>query len=480
MAKASEMLRQKYDAAREERDALVTAINERIMNDGESASEDERKRLDEMQARINERKEGYEAQRDFEFEVEADAEYSRQASAEAAKVRERSEETIESLRRAARDVMGPDGLRDYDQRAGQQLATFTEMGTSRGKRQKLTLNPQLSHNLEVVRSLGVDPSDYVGAAMSGRTMVAERGQSGEMDVRVYNATTAADGGALVPTFWDESLYRFASWIGGVQAAGAEIIPLTGNNALKLPKITGYEADALKPRPEGETVTHEVRDTVGDVTLTPRPYRGFSVETDELMKAALIDTRMLLVLRGLARALTKSKERDFHWGTGAGEPKGVLHDIPASRVRKTEGNTTNIRYEDVPNALGLMDADYHMGNRPGSIVSLMHSRIWFSGFVGAKATDGHPLYPHLANGGRLIFGTTAMFSSEMAAVPAKDATLACVGNFLDGYIIGTVGGTEIEVTDDARFLEWERTYRIQEYCDGQIRDDLALTYIQSKA
>ena len=479
MAKASEMLRQKYDTAREERDAVVTDINNRIMDDGDPASSEERRQLEDMQSRIDNLKEDFEAQRDLEAQYEKDAEYSRNASEEAAKIRERAAEDVESLRRASRDAGGAEALRLYDERAGSQLADFEQISQRKGLK-KLSLSPHLAHNFSLLRDMGVSAGDYVAAVRSGHTMVAERQEAGRMDVRVFSAGGAGAGAELVPTFWDNSLYLFASYVGGVQNAGAEVIPLTGNNALKLPKITGYEADALEQRPEGTTVTHEVRDTTGDVTLTPRPYRGFSVETDELMKAAVIETRMLLVLRGLARALQKGKERDFHNGTGVGEPKGILQSVPTERIRKTGGSKTDIRYEDIPNALGLLDADYHEGERPGSLVSLMHSRIWFSGIVAAKGSDGHPLYPHLATGGRGIFSTVARFSSEMAQMPAANAILACVGNFMDGYIIGTVGSAEIEVTDDARFLEWERTYRIQEYCDGQIRDELALAYIQSKA
>jgi len=481
MAKASEILRRKYDAAREERDALVTEINNRIANDGDVATPEEREKLAQMQSRIDERKEDYEAQRDLEDQYERDAEYSQKASEEAAKIRERAEENTESFRGAVRDLSGSEGLRAYDERAGGQLAEFAQMSETGEKKLKVQLNPHLAHNFRLLRDMGVSARDYVAATRSGYTMIAERQKEGRMDVRVYNAATAGEGKELVPTFWDNSLYLFASYVGGVQNAGAEVIPLTGNNALKLPKITGYEADALQPRPEGETVTHEVRDTTGDVTLTPRPYRGFSVETDELMKAALIDTRMLLVLRGLARALQKGKERDFHNGDGNGEPKGILHAVPASRIRKTGGNTTNIQYGDIPNALGLLDADYHEGERPGSLITLLHSRIWFSAFVGAVAAgDKHPLYPHLATGGRQIFSTMARFSSEMAQTPVENAILAAVGNFMDGYVIGTVGSAEIEVTDDARFLEWERCYRIQEYCDGQVRDALALAYVVSDA
>ncbi|MCY4129586.1 MAG: hypothetical protein OXG15_10175, partial [Gammaproteobacteria bacterium] len=252
MALASEILRRKYDTAREERDALITEINERVLNGGDAATEDERKRLEDMQKRIDELKEDYEAQRDLEAAYTQDAEYSRNASEEAAKIRDRSAEDTESLRRAARDMGGPEALREYDERAGDQLATFAEIADKRLISKKLSLAPHLAHNFKLLRDMGVSAADYVSAVRAGQTMVAERQKEGRIDVRVYAAGTEGAGKELVPTFWDNSLYLFASYVGGVQNSGAEVIPLMGNNVLKLPKVTGYEADALQQRPESQT------------------------------------------------------------------------------------------------------------------------------------------------------------------------------------------------------------------------------------
>ena len=92
----------------------------------------------------------------------------------------------------------------------------------------------------------------------------------------------------------------------------------------------------------------------------------------------------------------------------------------------------------------------------------------------------PLYPFLAQGGREIFGTGTVYSHAMAKAPSANALLAVTGNFMDAYVIATLGTMEIEVSDDFRFLDFERVYRIQEYCDGQVQDDDAIAYVQSAA
>ena len=440
--KASEMLRQKYDTAREERAAFHEKINERILGGGDPASDDEKRTLAEMAERVDSRKEDYEAQRDLEQMVTDDAEYSQRASEEAAKITERSDEETESFRRAARDIDGAEGLRAYDERSGEQLKQFALLSATGDKEHKLTLAPFLSHNMRSLRELGVSAVDYVAALRSGYAMIAERNEDGRPDVRLYNVTTSGEGKELVPTFWDNSLYLYASWIGGVQNSGADVIPLTGNNVLKLPKVTGYNADGLAPGAEGATTTQEVKDTTGTTDLTPRPYRGFSAETDELMRAATIDTRLQLVLRGLSRALQLGKENDFPTpGPVAGEPKGILNGVAAGRIEKTGGNTTLPRYQDLPNALGKLDAEYHMAGRPGSLVSLMHSAIWFAAYVGSVATDGHPVYPHLAQGMKEIFTTRVEFSHAMKNAAADGNLLVAAGNFMDAYVIGTLGTAE---------------------------------------
>ena len=475
---ASDALRDKYDVARREVQDFLSTITERVLNNGDAMSESERAQIKEKNAAVDARKEDYEAQRDLEDMVSAH-EPIEKIEREVGSVGRSSLETSDSLRRAVHDTGGEDGLRKYDERSAIQLADFSHIAATGEKTRKITMNPQAARNFHMLRDMGVSASDYVSAIRSGYQMVAERVESGGLDVRLYNITTSGEGMELVPTFWDNSLYLFASYIGGVQAAGAQVIPVMGNNQLKLPKVTAYSGP-LGVVTESTSLTNETKDTTDTTDLTPRPYRGFSGETDELMRAAAIDTRMLLVLRGLSRALQLGKENDFHNGDGMGKPKGVLNGVAAGRIAKTGGNAVNIRYQDMPAALALLDAEYHQPGREGSLASLMHSSIWFTAFVGSVASDGHPVYPHLAMGGKEIFSTRAVFSHAMVKAPAANALLAGVGNFMDAYVIATLGTMEIEVSDDVRFLEYERVYRIQEYCDGQVQDANALAFVQSKA
>ena len=475
MDTVAERLRKKYEDAC----AAVHAYTEPIIQRGEGggavATADELAETKRLKAAADAAKADYEKQRDLEAMV---SETPDQAAIERdlARVNEAGGAEAESIRKAVRDNLGSEGLSSYDDRTGAQLADFAKLSESGDRSISISVNPTLARNLAELTALGVSAGDYVTALRSGRMLIAER-RNKTSDVRAYNIATSGEGKELVPTFWDNALYLFASYIGGVQAAGATTIPVMGNNTLKMPKVTGY-APGLNVSGEGVALTSESKDATNTVDLTPRPYRGYTAETDEIMRAAVIDVRMLLVLRGLARALQLGKENDFHNGNGTGKPKGILHNVPAARIQKTGGNAVNIRYGDIPAALGLLDAEYHSDTRAGSISSLMHSATWFNAFVGAVASDGHPIYPHLAQGGGNIFGTNRVFSHAMQAAPAADALLAVVGNFSDFYVIATMGGSEITVSDDLRFLSFERVYRIQEYCDGTPRDDKAAAFIQS--
>jgi len=176
-----------------------------------------------------------------------------------------------------------------------------------------------------------------------------------------------------------------------------------------------------------------------------------------------------------------KEEDFHDGDGSSKPKGILNGVAAGRITKTGGNTTNIRYQDIPAAMGLLDAEYHMAGRPGSLKSLMHSGIFWNGIVADTDTQGNPIYPMswlFGGGTRSLFETEVVFSGHMPSTPATDKIISVHGNLMDAYVIPSTGTQEIEVSDDVRFLQWQRVYRIQEYCDGKVRDNKAVSYIQS--
>lgn len=480
MSEALQALKDKYEGFCQERQSLLDTAQERVLNGGEGLTADERTKAAELSSKVDESKEQFEAQRDLEQMV-ANEEPLKDVERSLSVVGDASGEQNESIRRAVRDGMGSDGLRQFDERSASFLADFDEMSRNNKRDQKLSINPSLCHNLRLLREMGVSAADYVRAVADGRAMVAERNKEGNLDVRVYGTDQAGYGTELVPTFWDNSLYLFASYIGGVQAAGAEVIPVMGNNTLKLPKVTAY-ASGLDIGAEGTAITTETRDQTNTTDLTPRPYRGFSAETDELMRAAAIDTRMLIVLRGLARALQLGKEDDFHDGDGSSKPKGVLNGVAATRIQKTGGNTTDIRYQDIPGALSKLDAEYFTMGREGSLTCVMHSTEYWNGIVAKTDSDGRPLYPPnwLFGGGRQLFEARVVFSHKMATTPAANALLAMVGNMMDAYVIATMGTMEIEISDDLRFLEWERVYRIQEYCDGQVRDDKALAYVQSAA
>ena len=477
--KALDKLKDDYNTLCSERQETFNKISERVISGGDKITDEEKRTLKAMDAHLDSAKEDYETQRDFEAMADTHEPIST-IEREVESVSERMEGEAESKRAIARDISGREGVQAYDERAGNVLEKFEEMSRTGSKGITIEVNPHRAHNFKMLRDMGVSTRDFVSAVRSGHQLIAERNKQGNLDVRSYNITTDTQGGDLVPTFWDDTLYLFASYIGGVQAAGAEIIPVMGPNPLKLPKVLAY-GTAIPIVAEAVDAA-EVQETVDTTDLQPRAYRGYSGETDELMRSAVINTRMMLVLRGLSRALQLGKEDDFHDGNGTSKPKGILNGVAAGRITKTGGNTTDIRYQDLPSAMAKLDAEYHQPGRPGSLVALMHSAEFWKGIVAKVDTDGRPLYPMhwLFGNPRMLFEAMVVFSHKMAQAPAANALLAVVGNMMDAYVIATTGTQEIEVSDDVKFLSWQRTYRIQEYCDGQVRDDKALGYVQSAA
>ena len=473
MSETLAKLSARADEPREELHQLAETVKARIMDGGHPMTADEKQRVAELEKLADQRKEDYEAQRDLEALHRNQAEDRNTVERELAEVREATAESQESARRALRDAAGPSAVRDLDTRAAEQMRAFNSMSDTTTRTTKLQFNLQAARQFRDLREAGLSPADYVNAVVSGRGML----ETEQGDVRIYGVgggTTAA----LIPTFWDESLYLFASYIGGVQNSGAMVIPVAPSTTVRLPKVTAY-ASGLASVDPGTTITTETNDTIAHDELNTRAYRGFAAETDELRRSASIDTRMLLAMRSLSRALQLGKEADFHNGNGTNKPDGILNAIPAGRITDTASASAGFAYGTVPAALANLNAEYHTGPA-GNLVFLVHSARWFADFVGQVATDGHPVYPHLMMGGEMsrgLFGARVNFSHLLAATVASDANLGVVGDFYNGYVIATGGMAEVEVSDEARFLDWEYVYRIQEYCDGTRRDANAFAWIQ---
>lgn len=488
--KASDALRERYEAAADAFQTHFSNLNERVL-EGHSLTDEEKAETDRLRSAVDSAKLDWSDQRDLEAMAESVTEDRAQVEAEIAKATAAVTAQTESVRGAVLDGLGRDGLDAYDQRTAEQFDMFQRIADTRDKSLVLDLNPEAARNFAKVSAAGVSPADYVAAVRSGQHMQAVRNAEGRTDVRVY--TAGANTASIIPTYWDTTLYLFKSWIGGVEAAGADVIPVEGINAVRLPQVTAYHSTPASPGAEGVANTNDVQDTVGYTELTPRPYRAHSAETDELRRSASIDTRMQLVLRSLGRALQLGKETDWHNGTGTGEPLGILTGVDNTATPNatnfpnlvaTGGNTAGLGYGSIPDALGLLDTEYHLMGGPG-VVSLIGTVTWFRDFVGKTADgagqNGQALYPFLANGGNNIFGTRVQFSSQIHnSTPAANRVLAVVGSFMDAYVIASSGNTEIRASDDDRFLQWERVFSIQEYADGKPRDRRALSYIRSKA
>ena len=228
-------LRDRYDGIRGELQTLVDDIKSRTAEGGAKMSAEERGTVTRLTDELNAAKEDWEAQRDLEAMADIPSLPDSGTDRELRQAETLAAEGAESLRAAAQDVGGRELVHSIDERAGAQLAEFAQ--TSAAGRGKISLNPHLAHNFAELQKLGVSPADYVSAVRSGRVMVAEETRQGNHDVRLYNVGTNTAGGHLVPTFWDQSLYLFASYIGGVQNAGATVIPVTGMQTMRLPKVT---------------------------------------------------------------------------------------------------------------------------------------------------------------------------------------------------------------------------------------------------
>ena len=470
---AADTLRAAWQEAAAKAHDFLAGINQKV-SEGSVASPEELAQGKELASAAAKAKTDYEAQRDLEALVSdntPDAETMR----EIADLNARVGEENESKRKAVRDNFGHDELQDFDNRAARQLEAFGKMcseGRSGGV--TLDLNVQAARNYRELTALGLSGADYVAAVRSGSMLMAENGS-----VRAYNIATSGQGQELVPTFWEDTLYLPQSYIGGVQAAGAQVIPVMGNNQVRVPKVTAY-ASGLGIVNES-TAPGETRDTTDTTDLTPRPFKGYTALTREIMQSTPLDVQMLLAMRALGRALQLGKEDAFHIGTGANQPQGVIGgNVGTARTHKTGAVDRGVRFSDNTAALALLDAGYHMDTTTGGITLLVHSAVWFTDYVGLTANNGHPIFPSLSAGGSSVFGARRVYSHRLAQTPADGAFLAIYGNFYDAYVIATTGTASIDISDEARFSEFERAFRIVEDCDGRVQDRNALAYIRSQA
>lgn len=204
MAKASEMLREKYDTAREEHAAYHEKINERILEGGDPPSDDEKRALKEMAERKDSAKEDYEAQRDLEDMVADDVEYSKRASEEAAKISDRSEET-ERFRRAARDIDGAEGLREYDELYAAYSGADGRIDIHSAIREENVVRPRERGGARFSYLYELVIGDTLGAPMGSRELPA-RNVSGAVRDR-FRRIADSDPGRVV----SGQLYPHGSW-----------------------------------------------------------------------------------------------------------------------------------------------------------------------------------------------------------------------------------------------------------------------------
>lgn len=296
----------------------------------------------------------------------------------------------------------------------------------------------------------------------------ERGEGGRKALAESNGST---GGWTVPTEFNARLLESAGEASIVDKLPAGRKPMElpmSSRTLTLPTLdqsqapstggSGFDAGVYAAWTEESGAIPSTEPKFGSVELNAHKLSGYTVASNELNSDSAIALEALLV-RLFGRAIGRRRSYSFLKGNGVGKPLGVF-EAPA-RLGVTRGTgAANVETADVLSMLQLLP--------PGSedrAVWMAHPflRAELAGLTIGTSSNA-VVWGNIQTGTPTqLLGVPLLFGEHMAA-PGQPGDLMLVD--WSYYLVGNRGATVIAMSEHARFLNDDLTWRFTHRVEGQ--------------
>jgi HK97 family phage major capsid protein len=179
-----------------------------------------------------------------------------------------------------------------------------------------------------------------------------RGFAHAAELRAQSTSNAA-GGYTIPVDTQASIIEAVRAIGGVRAV-ATVLTTSSGNTVNMPTVDDTSNEA-------EIVAEAASQTDTDVTFGQKAIGAFMYRTRarasfELLQDTIIDMDAL-INRVFARRLQKGTNKHFSYGTGSGQPHGIVTASPSGYTAAAEGQ---IAFDDLIELEHSVDESYRDG------------------------------------------------------------------------------------------------------------------------
>ncbi|MDE0718692.1 MAG: phage major capsid protein [Rhodospirillaceae bacterium] len=291
-----------------------------------------------------------------------------------------------------------------------------------------------------------------------RDIVRERRQI----ERVYQTTTAGNGGYTIETTVAAMILDFMERIGGVRALGPRVINSAMGNPWSLPRVTAHNTSTGATAEN--TDASETEDTLNRTLLTPGKYDGLYELTEELLEDTEVDITGF-VIDSLGRIIGRKTETAY---TAAFEnldalTGAVVAGIPrAHQIAVTAANTAanrNISYANTRRLKFRLDAAY---------IAMRDALRWamhpdfYDRALGLLDGDNRPYYKTSSVAGEpdMMEGVPIEYNPMLPADVAASDNMGIMYMVYppDFFVIRDVGTMEITSSREAEFKKGNTVYR----------------------
>lgn len=409
-------------------------LHREIAERGDVPSAEEQARIDRMVAES------------ADLRKSIDAEVSLRKLAE---TRETLEETVQRSRAETRNerLIENDGGPGDSEDSNEFLRRMAERA-GEGARVKLEVPIKKARALVMRARDGQRPRDIVRERMGIE--------------RVYQTTTAANGGYTIETAVAAMILDFMERIGGVRALGPRIINSSMGNPLSLPRVSGHNTTTGSTNEN--TDASETEDSLNRTLLTPAKYDGLYELTEELLEDTEVDITGF-VIDSLGRIIGRKTEAAYTaafddldgltGGVTAGIPRAQQIVVTAAALANnrdiTFANTRELKFELDAAYIAMRDA----------LRWSMHPDF-YKRALGLLDEDGRPHYKTSSVAGEpdMLEGVPVEYNPMLPAdVAASDNSgIMFMVYPADFYVIRDIGTMEITSSREAEFKKGNTVYR----------------------
>lgn len=311
--------------------------------------------------------------------------------------------------------------------------------------------------------------------LRGRGLSAEHrailsGQGSEQ--RDQNEGTPADGGYLVPAEFRQKLVEVRKAFGGL-AAACDGFSTSSGNPITYPVLddTGNEAGITA---EAASFTGGADLDFGEVSLGAYKFTTLgagdkplkvSVELAQDSAFNVAD----LIARAFGRRIARRQAKAWTMGSGSGEPKGLLGGASTTPDVGSIDNVSDLTYPVILSIEGALDPEYTANAK-----WLMNNKTWIAIRAITDAAGGRPLVLPSAVAGmgegvpKILLGYPVVIDQSVPD-PAADKLSIAFGDFVEAYVIRTVGALSVIVNPYSSASQGQIEYVAWERADGTIQN-----------